>query len=140
MTGPAPGKIRIPGHGYACNRTCVDLADATIYIHVRGYADAQVTHIDIEGDVAGKIWEILAGGSGSDKVGVLLASHNSNLYVFSDETDAGMVIHIRALGDARATCNGIVGRKEGGIYIGLCSELIQAVESYVEERYGVKPR
>ncbi len=49
MTGPAEGKIHLKAHVFlqeGGNR--IELHDATVYVHLKGYALARVTHLDVE--------------------------------------------------------------------------------------------
>jgi len=49
LTGPAEGKLPLKGEVYLCiNGESRLLEEASIYIHLKGYALARVTHLDIE--------------------------------------------------------------------------------------------
>jgi hypothetical protein len=57
MTGPAIGKLLLRGAKVQLrsNGNKAQLAGATVYIHLKGYALARVTHLDIEHRVLGNI-------------------------------------------------------------------------------------
>lgn len=49
MTGPAEGKLPLQGEVYLClGDKKVKLKNVSLYIHLKGYALARVTHLDIE--------------------------------------------------------------------------------------------
>ena len=48
MTGPAPGKLPVNAHVELCTSGGCRTIDARVYVHVKGWSRARVTHIDIE--------------------------------------------------------------------------------------------
>ncbi len=61
MTGPAKGKVRVGGLEMICERGKGEISknEVDIYIHVKGYALARVTHLDVE---YGKFQELVTPG------------------------------------------------------------------------------
>lgn len=56
MTGPAEGKISLDSDVYLnTNRGSVKLEDAEVYIHMKGYSLARVTHLDVEHEILDNI-------------------------------------------------------------------------------------
>jgi len=56
MTGASSGKIKIKADVYLMlQKGKIKAENAAVYIHVKGYVRARVTHIDIEDRIFGKI-------------------------------------------------------------------------------------
>ncbi|MDJ0270655.1 MAG: hypothetical protein NXY59_08970 [Aigarchaeota archaeon] len=137
MTGPAFGKLLLEGAYVKIRRnTSVEtLEDAEVYIHVKGYALARVTHLDIEhgalnGLIAGK------GGfftvKGVDGGGVLIIL-DKNLRV---EVRHPLLIKVITPGMITRTW---VGQKQDGIYVGFRREQVRALEEIARQVYGIEP-
>jgi len=125
MTGEAPGKIKIPDAKVFITRqnNTYELLDPKIYIHLKGYSYAKVTHLDIEHR---DLNNIIQGKGGYFKI---------------EGIPYGIVIHItkgkrivlrhkllnEILGDNESLYTW-VGSKIDGIYIGFKKEYISKLE------------
>ncbi len=55
MTGPAPGKIPLDIDVKLCSRNrCVNI-ECDVYLHLKGYSLARVTHLDLENSILNQI-------------------------------------------------------------------------------------
>ncbi len=56
MTGPGPGKVLVKSNVYFnTTRGLIKLEPCEVYIHVKGYSRARVTHVDIESPVIDRV-------------------------------------------------------------------------------------
>ena len=56
MTGPAEGKLELNATVYlGSDGKKYELKGAIVYIHLKGFAEARVTHLDIEHDLLDNI-------------------------------------------------------------------------------------
>lgn len=56
MTGPAEGKIKLRGIVKLSDGESISILDGTdIYLHVRGYSLARVTHVDLENPILNEL-------------------------------------------------------------------------------------
>lgn len=146
MTGPAVGKLKLKGAGvYLVSKDKrLMIEDPVVYIHIRGYALARVTHLDIEHDVLDNIIP--------PKRGKFLSIHRikNGIEVVLDKTkeiayrkekievEKIEVLHphltqlLRKDGKTRTW----VGGKFGGIYIGFRKEQIGKLESIARTRFN----
>ncbi|MHA1616800.1 MAG: hypothetical protein ACTSX9_05780 [Candidatus Njordarchaeales archaeon] len=121
MTGPAEGKVRIPVDFIVDG----EKLECTVYIHLKGYSRARVTHIDIEdfecrGD---KINGGVAIGT-KDGFSVIMVKE---IEINGKKVKKFMLRGINILGiGERARC--VVGIKEGGIFIGFESKVLTRLE------------
>ncbi len=144
MTGPAEGKIPIRGiveliddstHRLECN----------IYLHVKGYSLARVTHIDLEHPILNEIIK--------PKKALYLPFkiRNSRIIVFFKEpihiSNPGIIVRkisiycpelASALGEGESSFV-YVGGKVGGIFLGFKKVFVRRLES-LAKRLGVEPR
>jgi len=147
MTGPGPGKFLVEDANcrIVCKNKIIPLKDAEIYIHLKGYSYARVTHLDIEHPLLDKIIEPGKGYflkifnfdeilriSLRDSVNAFLENFNCIAYY----------IEIRSRifqGFISRSSHYVVtwvGGKSGGIYIGFKREQIKKLENIVREVYG----
>ncbi|MGP3667355.1 MAG: hypothetical protein ACKD6N_00625 [Candidatus Bathyarchaeota archaeon] len=138
MTGPAYGKINIPGEvllAYPDGRV-LNLDNALIYIHVKGYALARVTHLDIENEALGRLLP-QGGGKFLNIVGVAdgLEIHmNGGLKV---KVKSQTLTKVLKSGEKTRTW---VGGKIGGVYVGFRRTEVRKLEKIAEEKYAIKPK
>ncbi len=135
MTGPAYGKIKIPSKVYLVGLKTVEI-NADVYIHVKGYALARVTHLDIELDGI----ENLVKGNGEFLT--VEGITNGISIVFPNFRQIGIhkVKKMNILSDVlrnllkpgeKTRC--WVGSKLGGIYIGFKKEYINKLEEIAKK-------
>lgn len=133
MTGEAFGKIEVPNSAITLcdkNNDCLDLDDFVVYVHVKGYAEAKITHLDIEGADYARIEEEFLGEH--ERTTVKLYYADGVLYVSSPKASMMIVLDIPSEEDV--SCYGTMGLKEGGVFIGLCRKLIEVFEPWGKER------
>lgn len=132
MTGPGEGKLKVDAEVYVNGEL---LKDVEVYIHVKGYSLARVTHLDIEHPdmnryvkpYGGKFLKLVGvkGGfmiKGSSWVVVLKCSMLEDLLGVGEETYAW------------------VGGKLGGIYIGFKKGYVEKLEERALKFYNLAPR
>ena len=117
----------------------VEVLDAEVYLHLRGWSRAPVTHLDVE---APGLEDRLVGGAGRgvgawiaclvDGVSVEPRVLPWRLELRGDEVLASL----RYMGG----CRGYVGGKRGGVFIGMESRCLRVLEAVARERWGVGPR
>lgn len=148
MTGPAYGKIRIGGYVVVIgdNGEDIDEFEATVYLHVRGYAYAPENHIDVEHKKINKYidprwrstcWYTYYGdgilyldfGAYRPRSGV------GGLAVIIDDP-AVLDKCIEKEKTYKAPCGG----KQGGYWIEFPKETLECIDTEIEEKYGIKPK
>ncbi|AAT43334.1 hypothetical protein [Picrophilus oshimae] len=123
-----PGKIKIPGTVFLDGN---ELEDALIYIHVKGYSRARVTHIDIESRALKSV--IRPRHSSYPEVNWSLSTSidvNGHEIVIVSERLAE-IIHLNG--------NLYVGGKGKGIFLGFHREQISEMEKFAS-KIGIKPK
>jgi len=120
MTGPAEGKLRLPAHVFLNKKEI----EADVYVHLKGYAFARVTHLDIESKKLN-----LGIGKEKGKNGDFLV-----IYGIDEGLDIPAINLIIScpqlnyiLGPAKKTRTW-VGQKVDGVYIGFKKEQILKLE------------
>lgn len=128
MTGPAVGKVRIDVEVLLEDRPI----KCDVYIHIKGYSRALVTHLDVEGfDVsAGKkrIPAIVVGRRGG--ITVILSEP---IVVEGREIRKIRIRGLKLLGVGKKG-GAYLGIKEGGFFIGVKRELIRKLEELAREK------
>lgn len=124
MTGPGPGKVEIPASVYVCKAKGCEKVEATVYVHIRGFSRARVTHIDVE-----------APGL-EDKIGretyvrVVFSGHFLRLISLDKSVEVRIVSPEleRVSRGRRVVSWGFIGLKAGGFYIGFRKEIVDKLE------------
>lgn len=139
MTGPGPGKIQID-----CKKLIIIKEDRKIeltpvlYIHVKGYSLARVTHIDIEYPQL----ETIIGLKHREIAPALLTKIGNIIIIKSRKLKTRIEIHSTTLNNLipPAYSDGcVIGGKTDGIFIGIKKELIKILEEYTT-KLGWPPR
>ena len=148
MTGSIKGKLKIDANVYFLSKDGeVKLEDVSVYVHVKGYARARVTHLDIEDGVVKKL--IYRGrGNFLDIRGVVggiivqakmereLEVAGKSLKVWGLEVVNSDLNTILAVGETTRTW---VGRKYDGVYIGFRKNEVLKLEKMALEKFGLRP-
>jgi len=131
MTGPGPGKIEIPCEKLVIRRdngACITVKP-TVYIHIKGYSLARVTHIDIEHPGLEKLVNLNI----REIVPVLIERVGTYLIVKSYRKRVTLIIyseHMAQLFPDRYRGGGVMGGKADGIFIGVRKEIIERLEEF----------
>jgi len=144
-----PGKVEIGADVYLVLRDRkVKVDDAAVYVHVKGYMRARVTHIDIEDRILGKIIHrgrgnmlkitgIKGGIEVEPKKPTEMEIGGSRTVVYCLEVHHPVLNEVLEIGESTVTW---VGRKYDGIYIGFKEAQMKKLEQAAEKSYGVAPK
>ena len=140
MTGPGPGKIRIDAAVVLVSPEGFKQLDAEVYIHLKGYSRARVTHLDVETPFLNKL--LPPGSSGffparGDGVEVSIELHR--LLKGFELAVRSRVLAEHLLRNGERTWV-YVGGKPGGIFIGFKKQYVLRLEEIALKYYGLKPR
>ncbi|RLF17902.1 MAG: hypothetical protein DRJ68_07220 [Thermoprotei archaeon] len=132
MTGPGEGKLKLEAEVYVNGEP---LLGADVYIHVKGYSLARVTHLDVEHEElngfvkpkSGRFLKVMG-----VKHGLRVEGRQWVLVVKSKELEG-------LLGVGEETY-AWVGGKFGGIYIGFKKKYVEKLEEKAWTLFGVRPR
>jgi len=147
MTTASAGKIRINADVYLVLQKEKVKADADVYIHVKGYMRARVTHVDIEDKIFGRIIHrgrgnmleirgIKGGIEIKPKSPREMDINGSKILVHALEVHHPILNEVLGIGESTVTW---VGRKYDGIYIGFKENEMKKLERIAEKTYGFKP-
>ena len=141
MTGEAEGKLKLPA------RAALELENEgfreiqpEVFIHVKGYSLAKVTHLDIEHEglngllppKGGRFLEVRG-----IKGGLRISFNPPRKGVKALIVESGLLNQVLRPGEATRTW---VGGKYGGIYIGFRKPEVEKLESLAYKLFGVEPR
>ena len=137
MTGPGPGKIRLTDAKLylVTDKGRLLLTDGEIYIHLKGYSYARVTHLDLEHPILNELIKPSEGGyykifNYDSRIKILAPWYNrvliddSEYKVYAVEAEHEYFRNL-IRGGYLVTW---VGGKSGGIYIGFKKEQIRKLE------------
>jgi hypothetical protein len=128
MTGPGEGKLLLKNAKVFIDGKEVQ---AEVYIHVKGFSLARVTHLDIESNELNKVLASKQGGFfsiyGIDN-GIEINFEKSKVKVLHN-----FLKEVLRKGEKTRTW---VGGKEGGIYIGFKKQQIEKLEKIAREKFG----
>jgi len=141
----AHGKIKLNAQAFLMPRR--DKVHASVYIHLKGYARARVSHLDIEKVGLSKV---IHRGRGNFlqvkgiKQGIEVTIRESReIEIDGKKAEVSSIIILdpllnEVLGESKST-RAWVGRKYDGIYIGFRKEEIEKLEKVALEKFGIKP-
>jgi len=126
MTGFAKGKILLPAKVFLDQ----EKIEASVFIHVKGYALARVTHLDVEG-------KALDFKSGSKGMFCTLKGLEGGIEIEFGNFGIGKIIIISDLLNLvlkpKEKTRAFLGFKEGGIFIGFRKKYIERLERIAKE-------
>ncbi len=136
MTGPAFGKLELKGAEVKLinGGKRIVLDNALVYIHLKGYARARVTHLDIEHPEV----EYFVGKSGFRTVAGVAGG---GVRITLDERRSVVVKHIlltKVIPQGISTI-AYVGVKEGGAYIGFRRNEVRKLEEIALIHFRMAP-
>jgi len=126
---------------------CGRKIDAEVYIHLKGYARARVSHVDIEKMGLGRI---IHRGRGNflEVRGVkngleIVLREKRQIVLDGEEVTVSNIVIIHPLlneiiKNEKAT-KAWIGRKSDGIYIGFRKAELERLEKLALEKFGIKP-
>ncbi|MEM1508330.1 MAG: hypothetical protein QXY49_02190 [Thermofilaceae archaeon] len=144
MTGPGEGKIPLKSRVFLVSgRSRVELY-CSVYLHVKGYSMARVTHVDVEAD---QLNELLLPG---DSAYAIVYTTGEELRIKFQEGRSlrstskqvsEVSIKCMELVSVLAPVRSIayIGGKEGGIFIGFKREFVRKLEE-LAVKLGVMPK
>jgi hypothetical protein len=151
MTGPGEGKLELAGaQVYLCHaQNKVALQNAIIYIHLKGYSLARVTHLDIEHELINKLIAPRARlfttilGINNGILIKLYGKYGNFAYEDRNIKVTGLEISHLCLSKVlpeNTKTRTMVGGKFGGCFIGFRKPQIIKLEELAMELFGMKPR
>ncbi len=142
MTGPGPGKIRLNAIvEIRWNSNSILVNDIEVYLHLKGWSRAFVTHLDLESNLMN---EYIA----KPKMGFYARAEfrHIGLLIYALKAIRPCVIRIKedvvlskafSIGD-KTWC--YIGGKEGGIFIGFRREYLRKMEEIARLNWGIEPK
>mgnify|MGYP001052744215 CR=1 FL=1 len=121
--------------------------EASVYIHLKGYARARVSHLDIEKIGLGKVIHRGRGNfleiKGTEHGLEVMLREGGEIEIDGNKAAASSIIVAspllnEVLEEGRSTRTW-VGRKYDGIYIGFKKEELEKLEKVALEKFGIKP-
>mgnify|MGYP000427391548 CR=1 FL=1 len=142
MTGPAPGKLRVKDAKVILTTPAGirRLDDAEVYIHVKGWTLARVTHLDIEHPELNNYLPLKITGY------YPITGTGWSLRVILDKLIKGLWIDVESellskefikYGEKSWV---YLGSKIGGIFLGFRKEYVRRLEKIAEKYYGISPK
>jgi len=121
--------------------------DAEVYIHLKGYARARVSHLDIEKMGLGKV---IRRGRGNfleirgveNGLEVILREKRQIILDGEELAVSSIVVNYPLLNEIiekEKSTKAWVGRKYDGIYIGFRKAELERLENLALEKFGIKP-
>lgn len=126
MTGPAEGKLPLDAKVYL---HAEELHNARVYVHLKGYSRANVTHLDVEHPELNSLIPPEA------KTFTLVAGIENGILIITERGDKVKILHpllnkVLERGEKTRT---LVGGKFGGIFIGFRKREISKLEEIAEK-------
>ena len=148
ITGPSEGKLGLDATVYlVSNGDRIELEDAFVCIHLKGYSMARVTHLDIEHDILDNLIPPKRGGLHDidgvrGGIEIKLEGKKEIEYRKGRLKPRSILIMCPTLNEVlelgRRTRTW-VGGKFGGIYIGFRKPEIGKLERVAETEFGMRP-
>lgn len=140
MTGEAEGKLKLSSVVKMVTGEGLKRIDADVFIHVKGYSLARVTHLDLEHpELTGILpprgggFYLVEGVNGGLRIKFKPPRRN----VWSIEVEEPLLNEVLEPGEATRTW---VGGKLGGIYVGFRKEQVRKLEGLARRVFRVEPR
>jgi len=139
------GKLRL--NASTILMPCERKVDAEVYIHLKGYARARVSHLDIEKIGLGKV---IRRGRGNfleirgveNGLEVILQDECQIILDEEELTVSSIVINYSLLNEIiekKKSTKAWIGRKYDGIYISFRKAELEKLEKMALESFGIKP-
>ncbi|MGB9693687.1 MAG: hypothetical protein ACPLYF_02475 [Fervidobacterium sp.] len=139
------GKIRLDSSTFLMS--CEMEIDAKVYVHLKGYARARVSHLDVEKVGLGKVIRRGRGNflevKGVENGLEIILKEERLIVLNGKEYVVSSIVIICPLLNKIVSENlstrAWVGRKYDGIYIGFRKKELEKLERLALERFGMKP-
>jgi len=136
LTGPAFGKLLLEGAVVFIDKRGVrrELSGVDVYIHLKGYARARVSHLDVEHPELEHI-------VGQSRFANIHGVAGGGIRIKLDENTSIYVKHI-LLGKVLSrneSARAFIGVKEGGIYVGFKREQVRSLEEVAKIHFKLTP-
>jgi hypothetical protein len=126
---------------------CKRKIDAGVYIHLKGYARARVTHLDIEKIGLGKVIRRGRGNfleiRGVENGLEIVLMEKRQIILDGKEAAVSSIIVtsllLNQIVEREKSTRAWVGRKYDGIYIGFRKAELEKLEKIALENFGIKP-
>lgn len=145
MIKKIPGKLRLDASTILM--PCEKKIDAEVYIHLKGYARARVTHLDIEKIGLGKVIHRGRGNFleiiGVEKGLEVVLREKRQIILDDEEVAVSSIVIVSSLlnqiVEREKSTRAWVGRKYDGIYIGFRKAELEKLEKIALENFGISP-
>lgn len=145
MTGKAEGKLELKKAKVflLANDKKILIKNVIVYIHLKGYAQARVTHLDVEHDFLNKIippkeGEFLSIYGVEKGIKIKLEKEKKIEYLHKEATLSSIGVFHGYLAEVlrqNERTRTWVGGKIGGIYIGFRKEQIEKLENIARKKF-----
>jgi len=124
-----------------------DKIDASVYVHLKGYARARVSHLDVEKPSLGKVIHRGRGNflevKGIKRALEIILRESRVLEINGKETTISSIMivspSLSEIVDENKSTRAWVGRKYDGIYVGFRKEEVRKLEKIALEKFGIRP-
>ncbi len=140
VTGPGPGKLKVDAKTILVTAEGFRVLDAEVYIHLKGYSLARVTHLDIETPVLNELLPP------KHSIFLPVTGTGEGIMVHFDRMIKGVKLRV----DSKMLAGRLlkfgektwiyVGGKVGGIFLGFKRDYVRRLEKIAEEFYGLTPK
>ncbi len=142
LTGPGPGKIPLNAVvELILGAEPIVVQDAEVYLHLKGWSRAFVTHIDVEAPIMNEYIARPRSGFYAKMIyrplGLIIEAARALKPCVIRIREAELFPKVFSIGE-ESWC--FVGGKYGGIYIGFRKMYIERMESIARERWGIEPK
>lgn len=142
VTGPGIGKVLLEGATVTLKTPSGDrvLEGAEVYIHIRGYLRARVTHLDIEHGGTNDIMPPNSGGY------FIARGIEGGLCIDFSRLIGGVSLEVKGAKELNSVLRPgektwcYVGGKYGGLFVGFRRNIIKRLEVLAKRASGLTPR
>ena len=146
MSGKAEGKLELKNSKvYLIGKNKKIKINAAVYVHLKGYALARVTHLDIEHEILDNIIPPKRG----EFLSIYGIKNGIRIKVEKEITYKKKKVKVKAIEIIHPFLNKVleegkktrtwVGGKFGGIYIGFRKEEVRKLEKLAFQKFNMKP-
>jgi len=126
---------------------CERKVDAKVYIHLKGYARARVSHVDVEKMGLGKVIRRGRGNflelRGVENCLEVVLREKRQIVLDGEEVAVSSIVIVcpllNEIIEKEKSTRAWVGRKYDGIYIGFRRAELERLEKLALEKFGIKP-